>query len=267
MTRWLSAGVLLLSLLLPISAQAAIARVSGVVASDHFDGASSGTCVYAANWSAGDLLVIAGATAHNTTAVTVTVADGLANSWTVIAGTDQTESAGAWAGYHANTFIAWFVATAPSTSAGERTVTVTPSAGTTYASYSCDAFSGAATSSTRDATSTTIGTTLGAPETLSDTHTTAVANDVIVGVYTDNSPNADPPATVGSGWTLLGKYAAGGATTNHFAEFKVVTTATAYTVDFGIDTGLAVKYQASAVSWKPLVAGGGASAAGRRRVQ
>jgi len=94
------------------------------------------------------------------------------------------------------------------------------------------------------------GQSTGASTTPADSLTTLTANDLLIGVGAYDGGTTTFVA--GASYTLIGKEASN-ANQDHLAEFRLVTTATSYTVDSTIGTS---------ISWGMRTAGFKEAAAG-----
>lgn len=218
---------LVLSLLLVTPAWAAITEVNSsqraVYNTTAAAGEDSGAKAFPGNVTAGNTIIVAGMCWRGGSAPSAcTVTDSQGNSYTTITGTTSTTR--------------WFIACATVGSSAANTVTVNPPGGANdYISYAIDEFSGV-TSCTADVDG---GLATGAATTTpSTTITTVSANDLLIGVWAPSAQNQGGGAqTQGSGWTLIGKNESLGCNGSAGCypvnvQFKIVTTATSYTVDW-----------------------------------
>lgn len=200
----------------------------------------SAALAFPAAVASGNLLIVAGAWWGTTAAPTsITVTDTRSTSYTVILGT-------VGAGMTWRTFIAWGVAA----SSGACTVTVNPAgADATHAgSYSIDEFSGQHASPASVDGGTTTGQTAA---TISDTITTATVNELLIAAAShDGASNA---FTVSGGGTAIGQNITNANNQMHAAQFRLVTTATAYTLSWAV-TGSATAGAVQSYSFKEAAA-------------
>lgn len=195
--------------------------------------ATSGTLAFPGSVTSGSLLVVAGANWQATLPSTISVTDTLSTSYSVV----QVDNA-SYSG-----FIAYGVAS----SGGANTVTVDPTQTGNYFSFSIDEFSGPhATPLDVDGGSSSGNST--APL---DAITTSTANDLIIGLmfHIDSVSDTLSP---GSGYTQIGEQENNSTSQCHNAEFKIVTTATSYNVDWS--TGSSRQWVAMTMAFKPSIA-------------
>lgn len=168
---------------------------------------------FPANVASGSLLIVAGACYNVTGApATIAVTDTRSTSYTVL-----TVVGGASSQFRV--FLAYGIAP----TGGACTVTVDPT-GSADIGYAIDEFSGV------NATPLDVngGSSTGLSTTPSDALTTITANDLIIGV---ESHDGGPTITPGASWTQIGENES--VSFQPFnAEFGIVTTAQAYTVDW-----------------------------------
>lgn len=184
-------------------------------ATKSFSGDST-TQAFPANVTSGNLLVVVGSCWTSGTATSsITVSD-TQGSYTVLSGVPT------------GSLIRMFVAYRMASSSAANTVTVNPNGASSDCGFAIDEFSGVnATPLDVDDGMTTIGNSGGAPST---SITTATANALVIGLMSyDDTPSSITP---GSGYTQIGESETGVSSQPFNAEFKIVTTATAYTVDW-----------------------------------
>lgn len=200
-------------------AEKASMRATGSLSGD------SGTLAYPNTVASGDFLVCAGAMwqsggAPTTCVVTSTRTTG---NWTVLLGTifDSTQ----------RTFLAYAFAT----SSGTCTVTVNPGGSNADSTFSIDAFTGVHATPLDVDGGTTVTLIASGGGTFSDSLTTATANALLLGVLTHSADTRT--LTAGTNYTQIGENENNSSTQCHHAEFRLVTTAQAYTVDWTAGTG------------------------------
>lgn len=238
---WLcTIGVFLLVLQQPM--KSAIAFVQGLASTTN-GAAATFSAAFGGNVTSGNLLV-AGGSAWNSAAApaAITVSGTGAGcsglSFTVVLGTIP-------AGMTWRTFLAYAVATGT----GACTVVVDPDV-TADGSFSIAEFSG------QHATVLDVngGTTpdVAGNTTISDTITTVAANALIVGVFSHDDGSAITP---GINYTQVGEQESGASNQPHNMVYRLVTTATTYTVDW--TQAVAVPASAQTLSFAPSTGGGG----------
>lgn len=183
-------------------------------ATQSFSG-NSATLAYPANVASGSLVVVGGScwTVGSATA-SIGVTDTRSTSYTVKSGTVG----------QLRVFIAYGI----TASGGANTVTVDPAGASSDCGFSIDEFSGVnATPLDVDDGMTNIGNSAAAPST---SITTVAANALIIGVmsYDDTATTGTP----GASYTQIGESETGVSSQPFNAEFRIVTTGTAYTVDW-----------------------------------
>lgn len=191
---------------------------------------------YPGNVTAGDFLLVIGSGWAVGGALTYAITDTLGTSYTI------TVSA-ALTGDNANTFIAWGIAP----SSGANTVTVDPN-NTADFSFSIDAFTGAHASPV----SVDGGRTEGTSTSATDSLTTAVDNELVVAVCT--YLGADTTLAAGANFTQIGQTATNTGNQAHIAEFRIVTTAGAYSAP--VTLGASRAWSVQTYSFKPAAASG-----------
>lgn len=232
-------AALVLLLLFPSVAFGGIAEVGGgtnrvSTQAANFD---STTIIFPGNVTADNLMVCVGNIWQSTAWTTLTITDTRTSSWSYLAGT-------------ASSSYKPFIAYAKVPSTGANTVTIDPNGVGNYWSGSCTEFSGTSTGTLLDADG---GNSTGASTTPSDGITTVNANALIVGIFMQTS-GGNHALTAGSGFTTFGEIESP-SNAPHHAEFKVGTTAGAYTVDGTIAS--AVSWEMQSASFLEATGGGG----------
>lgn len=205
-------------------------RVSATAAD--FD---STTIIYPGNVTSGNLLICTGIVWQSTPWSSITITDTRTSTWTVLGGTSISSY---------KTFIAY--AKAPST--GANTVTIDPNGVGNWWSGSCDEFSGNEATNLLDVDG---GSSTGSGTTPSDSITTANANALIIGVFTQSSGGTHA-LTAGGSYTTFGETESA-ANAPHHAEFRIATSAQAYTVDGTVV--VSVDWQMQTASFQELASG------------
>lgn len=190
--------------------------------------------------------------ANTVTSITVTKSSGggaVAGGFTTIFGSTGVT----YAGGTAHEFIAYGIVT----TAGTLTLQVATSDGTANNYYACgiDEFSGVDTSTPLDVNGgEATGSSAGS---FTDTITTATSNDLVIGVLIADHSMSN--LTPGAGYTQIDEDEVG-VQQPFGAEFKVVTTATTYNVDWTLTEGAinfacvdAAFKEATAPSSDPLI--------------
>ena len=200
--------------------------------------ADSTTLVFPANVAADSLLVVAGACwAVAGAPASVAVTDTLTTAYTVL----DVANVGN---------VRYFIARGLAPSAGACTVTVNPDGAASDFSFSIDEFSGShATPLDVDG-----GSSTGTSTTPSDGITTVTADDLLIGVMTHVAVSS-PTLTKGADYTQIGEIENNLTTQCHHAEFRIVTTAQAYTVDWTV--GASVAWGCYTAAFKEAVAAAG----------
>jgi hypothetical protein len=232
-------ALLLSSLAYPLSALATISEVASQrAASSDFQNVANGTRAFPNNVTAGNLLVVSGhANDLNDGHASIVVTDTLGTSYTVVLGTITSSS---------RPFIAYGIAP----SSGANTVTVDPD-GNTWMSFGVNEFTSDTTTIALDVNG---GGSTGTGTTASDGITTATANALILGVVAFGGGTVTP----GGSYTQISEHQ--GSPNAHNFEFRIATTATAYTVDWTF--GASETWSAMTLSFEDAVAGGGAACQG-----
>lgn len=239
--------VFLLSLIPTTISLAAIAEVGG--GSQRVTGSAgnfaSTTQAMPGNVTANNLMVCGG-NIWNSPAITgITMSDTRSSSWSVVLGPAT------------NSFVP-FIAYALVPSSGAVTITIDPTGGGNYGTWSCDEFSGNATSSVLDVDGSYTTATTTTP---SDSITTGTANALIVGLLGNNTNTAVFLAP-GSGYTQIGEVESA-SWAAHIFEFKIGTSATSYTVDATMSSAVSSTMQT--MSFEELVGGDNVAQFYRRR--
>lgn len=195
-----------------------------------FGSADFQTLAFPGNVVSGSLLIVGGCVYHGSgTGFDGTVTDTVSTPYTVLAGTTVSGL---------SSFIAYGLAAA----SGANTVTVTPAEAKLGYSFAIDEFSGShATPLDVDG-----GTSTGTSTTPSDGITTITAGDLIIGVMCDLG-EANDTITNNDG-TTIGESEDGTATVRFNTMFQIVTTATAYTIDW---TTTSQSWIAQTAAFKP----------------
>lgn len=205
--------------------------------------ASTSALAYPINVTAGDLLIAGGC---NWNAVTQAMAvTGAPNTWTVVQGADVSGEGGVYKGW-----IAYSIAA----SSAAYTPTIDPAGTGNYGSYSLAAFSGVDNASPLDVDG---GSTSATNTAQSDSITTGTANALIIGVAC-GANGGDNPITItpGGSYTQIGEIQATDAAP-HNLVYRIVTSATSYTVDFTLGTSRA--WNVKTLSFKEATGGGGST--------
>lgn len=191
-------------------------------------------------------LMVCGGNIWKSPAITdLVITDTRSSTWTVILGASGNE------------FVP-FIAYALVPSSGTVTLTIDPTGGNNYGTWSCNEFSGNATSSVLDVDG---GASTGTSTTPSDSITTGTANALIIGLV-GNKTNSSVFLTEGSGYTLIGKTESA-SWAAHLLEYKIGTSATSYTADATMSSSVAWIMQT--VSFEEAVGGANVSQFYRRR--
>lgn len=210
--------------------------------SAEFSGADSGTLAFPANVVSGNLLIVAGAAWQATSAPTsIAVTDTRSTSYTVLSTTLAAGGGGA---------VRYWIAYGLAPSSGACTVTVNPAGALADFTFSIDEFSGVSTTPLDVDGGSTAG--LGTDITPSDDLTTLTANDLVIGLMTDN--DATVTITPGASYTQIGEVENNVTTQCHSAVFRLVTTAQAYTVDWSCDIPNANTWGVYTAAFKAAVA-------------
>jgi hypothetical protein len=144
-----------------------------------------------------------------------------------------------------NPTVTLFIAYGIAPSSGANTVTVDPVGTGVYISFSIDEFSGVSATPLDLDGSIVTGTGTTATRTL----TTINSNALIVGLLTHDVAGVQT-MTPGTGFTQIGEEEDNGNYQAHNAEFRIVTTAQSYTVDWATFSGSRT-WGIHAVSFKP----------------
>lgn len=223
---------LLLALFLPILAHAAITEVGGgsQKATDT-GGTGDRTLAFPANVGNGNLVTAGGAgfLSGGAAAPTVTSTCTTGN-WSIVSGAAFTAG---------RIFVAWAVTTA----AGACTVTVDWANASTGSSFSIDEFTG------QHGTPLDVdgGCSTGTSTTPSDSLTTLTADDLLLGTVGHDGPSGTA-ITPGTNYTQIGEQE-DNTNQDHNMEFRIVTSAQAYTVDWTL--GSSQPWGACTVGIKP----------------
>lgn len=233
--------------LIPVCGFAAIAEVGGgsqrvTGSAGNFD---STTQAYNANVTINNLMVCGGNIWRSPALTGITITDTLSSTWTVVLGPQTSE------------FVA-FIAYAVVPSSGAVTLTINPTGGNNYGTWSCDEFSGIPTSSLVDADG---GSSSGNSTTPSDSITTTTSNALILGLIA-NATNTSVFISPGSGFTTIGETESASWAAHHF-EFKIGTSATSYTVDGTFNS--AVNWNVQTYAFKESAGGANVTQFYRRR--
>lgn len=227
--------LVLLPCLLASPAWAAITELSTQRASvpSACDAVDSCALDYPDDVTAGNLLIVGGGAWDNPEITSVVVTDTVGTSYTTIL-CDKLDTE----------FQAYYVAYGIAAATGANTVTVNPSGSSANRiRFSIDEFTGQAASplDVDGGSSTSTGTAV------TDSITTGTANALIIGLagMVDSTT-----ITQGGDYTQIGEYQ-GDLAGNNLA-FRIVTTATSYTVDWTLAASMA--WQACTVSFKEAVA-------------
>lgn len=225
-------------LLTAASAEAAIAEVGG--GSQRVTGSAgnfaSTTQAFPGNVTANNLMACGG-NIWNSPAITgLTITDTRSSAWTVVLGPATGE------------FVP-FVAYAIVPSSGAVTVTIAPTGGGNYGTWSCDEFSGTATASVLDADG---GSTTATTTTPSDAMTTTTENALILGLLGNNT-NTAAFLAAGSGYTQIGEVESA-SWAAHLFEFRIGTTAAVYTVDATMSSAVSSTMQTLSLTQASVVA-------------
>lgn len=206
-----------------------------------FSGAS-GTLDYPGNVTAGSILWVGGAAWDSIAPTSIAISDTLHGAWPsgqVLSAQDVG---------NVRYWVAYFLAT----SSGACTVTVDPE-GNADCSFSIDEFSGS------HATPLDVndGATSGQGDNPSGSITTVADDALITGVMThDDDAVSSPAITVGASYTQIGESENNSTNQCHSALFRIVTTPTAYTVDWTCNIAAGKESGVFLVSFKPAVVGG-----------
>jgi hypothetical protein len=208
----------------------AIAEVASRRASTFGNSTPSKDLAYPGNVAAGDLLVCGGFI-FNAAPPAAGVSDTRLTPYTVLSFAPNASERG---------FIAFGIAP----SSGANTVTVNSSIGGSYISFSIDEFSGVhATPLSVDGSGATSNGTSSTP---ADSITTLTADELIVAVL--GYDGATTTIAPGSGWTEIGEHEDNSSDEAHALEFRIVTTAQAYSADFAL--GASKTWQVMTASFK-----------------
>lgn len=200
----------------------------------------STTLAFPANVVANNLLVVAGSAFAATQPTSIVVSDSLSSSYTVL--------------YASGTRA--FIAYALAASSGACTVTVNPQGTSADFSFSIDEFNA------NNAISLDVdgGVSSGTSTTPADDILTVTANDLLIGIM--NHDSVDQILTPGTNYTQIGESEDNTGQEAHNAEFRIVTTATTYTVDWTVGASVAwnartaaFKEAAGGATWGPLLGG------------
>lgn len=213
--------VVLLLAASPANVFAAIAEVGAQKAVVHDSSVGASTVAFPGNVTAGNLIILAGATANTfggISSVVVAKSSGTATIGTV------SQSFGATGvvlgGFTTKVYIAYAIVTG----SGSLTLSITPDLGSgNYTNAVIDEFSGVSATPLDVDGGEATGNSAGA----TDTITTVTTNDLIVGVIAIGFNVAS--ITDGSGYTNLDTDV---TTAVYDAMFRIVTTATTYNVDW-----------------------------------
>lgn len=227
----------LIILFAPSVSWGAITEVASMRASGEYTNVDfTAALAFPNNVTAGDLLIAAG-TNWKGSSQTIAVS-GCSTTWTTIHGADRSGAGGIY-----RTWVAYGIAGV----SGACTPTVDPGSTSNYGSYSLNAFRGSP-STPLDVDG---GDSTGTGTTASDSITTGTANALIIGVMLHTDTAANRTLTAGGSYTQFGEIESV-ANAPHHAEFRIATTATAYTVDATI--GTSVTWSMQTVSFKEATA-------------
>ena len=175
----------------------------------------STTIVFPANVVVDNLLVCGGAAWKSVAATSITVTDTRSTAYTVFSVT---------IGASVRLWIAYGLAP----SSGACTVTVNPEGTGTYIACAIDEFSGVHLTTPLDVDG---GSSTGTSTTPSDSLTTLVANDLLLGVVS-HSDISTVAITPGGAYTQIGEYEDSVVTVAYNFEYRLVTAAQVYAVDW-----------------------------------
>jgi hypothetical protein len=195
---------------------AGFAEVSGRKATKSFSGDST-TQAFAASVTSGDLSIVTGSCwTSGTATASIGVTDSLSTSYTVLSGV------------HAQ--VRAFIAYGKFTSSGANTVTVNPAGASSDCAFSIDAFSGNHATTLLDADGGCTAPAASSDTTISDSVTTVAANALVIGVASFD--DTETTITPNGSYTEIGESETATSSQPFNAVYRVVTTATSYTVDW-----------------------------------
>lgn len=179
------------------------------------NGGDSQNGAFPANVTSGNLLVVGGAYWKGATIASVNVTDTRSTSYTTALGT-QVSGWCPWVAY----------GLAPSS--GACTVTVDPDGAVLYGSCAIDEFTGVNASPVDASAQVATGTSTAPTVSI----TTATAGALLIGAMSNGGASNPGDLTPGASYTQIGELEDSASTWDFNFEFRIVTTATSYNVDW-----------------------------------